>query len=240
MGNAGGRPPVDVVIGARHGRWEVLEELPGRPKRVRVRCACGAVLVRGWYALRDSTGGCPTCAGAARTLDLRGQRFGKLTVLVKTRMVKHQAHWRVRCDCGQERELSAGQLRSGNTNSCGCLKLRRTHEHHLWRGHGEISSSRWTHFRRSAEVRGLPFEMTIEDAWEMFLAQDRRCALSGVPISFVDHTASLDRVDNVRGYTKGNTQWLHKNVNMGKRDIPQETFIQMCRDVAAKFPKQDG
>ena len=70
----------------------------------------------------------------------------------------------------------------------------------------------------------------------MFLNQERRCALSGVPISFEDHTASLDRIANAVGYVKGNVQWLHKHVNMGKRDISQEVFIQMCRDVASRFP----
>lgn len=52
-----------------------------------------------------------------RLIDITGQRFGRLLAL------EHLGSglWRCRCDCGNEKKLRGGTLRSGNTTSCGCL-----------------------------------------------------------------------------------------------------------------------
>lgn len=59
------------------------------------------------------------------TRDLKGMRFGKLTVLefsgYKKGKYHSKAYWKCRCDCGNEKEIAAAQLLSGSTNSCGCL-----------------------------------------------------------------------------------------------------------------------
>jgi hypothetical protein len=55
-----------------------------------------------------------------RLIDLTGQRFGRLTVAEIAR--RNPVHWRCRCDCGNETVVSAGELRSGGTRSCGCLR----------------------------------------------------------------------------------------------------------------------
>lgn len=80
--------------------------------------------------------------------------------------------------------------------------------------------------------------------WELFLKQDRKCALSGVPLSFEGKTmenryastskktASLDRIDSTKGYIKGNVQWVHKIVNLMKQTTNQDEFIEWCRKVA--------
>jgi hypothetical protein len=58
--------------------------------------------------------------------------------------------------------------------------------------------------------------------------------LSGIDINFRPNyqsyqaTASLDRKDSTLGYIKGNLQWVHKDVNMAKGLMTQESFIKMC------------
>ena|SRR6187399_3214291 len=52
-----------------------------------------------------------------------GQRYGKLTVLRRDSTDPKQASWLCRCDCGTEKIISGTSLQSGNTRSCGCLKL---------------------------------------------------------------------------------------------------------------------
>lgn len=55
-------------------------------------------------------------------VNLLGQRFGRLTVMERMpNNAKHQAVWRCRCDCGNEVVVASGHLRSGHTQSCGCL-----------------------------------------------------------------------------------------------------------------------
>ncbi|MFD4442539.1 hypothetical protein ACFWPK_22490 [Nocardia sp. NPDC058519] len=40
---------------------------------------------------------------------------------------KTQRYWRCRCDCGVELEATTGNLRYGNTKSCGCLRREPAH-----------------------------------------------------------------------------------------------------------------
>jgi len=57
-----------------------------------------------------------------RVVELTGQRFGRLTVLHRApRWSDGRARWVCRCVCGQERVVDGKSLRSGNTQSCGCL-----------------------------------------------------------------------------------------------------------------------
>jgi hypothetical protein len=85
-------------------------------------------------------------------------------------------------------------------------------------------------------TRGIPFLVNIEFGWELFVQQSRRCRLSGLPIGFGtrigETTASLDRIDSSKPYEPGNVQWLHKRLNVMKREIPQQEFIELCHLVA--------
>lgn len=47
-----------------------------------------------------------------------GDRFGKWTLIEKLPMVKKNSQWKVRCDCGVERSLAAGNIYSGRSKSC--------------------------------------------------------------------------------------------------------------------------
>lgn len=53
--------------------------------------------------------------------DLRNCRFGKLVVISFDGVRNNATRWNVRCDCGREKTVRAGDLRAGYTKSCGCL-----------------------------------------------------------------------------------------------------------------------
>ena len=53
--------------------------------------------------------------------DLTGQRFGKLTVVSRVQGVKPTT-WLCQCDCGKFVKVRRGNLVSGSTRSCGCLR----------------------------------------------------------------------------------------------------------------------
>lgn len=60
-------------------------------------------------------------------IDLSGKRFGRLLVLRQDGRTKSgQIKWLCRCDCGQEKAPRSGDLRSGDTTSCGCTRDDRT------------------------------------------------------------------------------------------------------------------
>lgn len=56
--------------------------------------------------------------------DLKGNRYGRLTVLELTQQRKSNgsAVWKCRCDCGREVPVSSGNLKLGRTISCGCVR----------------------------------------------------------------------------------------------------------------------
>ncbi len=57
-------------------------------------------------------------------IDLTGRRFGRLIVIsLAPKRSPKTSHWNVRCNCGKEFVTWGGSLASGETQSCGCLKV---------------------------------------------------------------------------------------------------------------------
>ena len=67
-----------------------------------------------------------------KLIDLTGQRFNRLLVLERAENKNDRAAWKCKCDCGNIKIVKSGDLRSGRTQSCGCLNkeksLQRNHE----------------------------------------------------------------------------------------------------------------
>jgi hypothetical protein len=85
-----------------------------------------------------------------------------------------------------------------------------------------------------SSLRSIEFSVSLEEAWELFVNQNERCALSDLPIKFGLHnhqTASLDRIDSSLGYTLGNVQWVHKHINYMKWKLSEKEFIELCGKV---------
>lgn len=61
----------------------------------------------------------------------------------------------------------------------------------------------------------------------LFEVQNEKCAISGLDIK-LGINASLDRKDSSLGYTKGNVQWVHKDINIIKGSFSEEYFIEVC------------
>lgn len=53
--------------------------------------------------------------------DLRGKKFNKLTAISFNNKDKHGTYfWLFRCDCGNEKIMSAHSVKSGHAKTCGC------------------------------------------------------------------------------------------------------------------------
>jgi len=121
-----------------------------------------------------------------------------------------------------------------------------TRENHRWSstGTGKVSGTLMTYLKRKAKERGLSFEVTSEELWNLFLQQKECCALSGVllvmetkidknhNLNRTNHTASLDRIDNNKPYTIDNVQWIHKVLNHMRRQYSVEEYVSWCKLVA--------
>lgn len=163
-----------------------------------------------------------------------GDRYGLLELLECLGTDGKHKSWRVKCHgCGKEYIKKSIQLREKRNQSCGCNVKRQNNESPHWRGVGDLSSAIFTRFRTNAKRRGIPFDLHISYVWDLYILQDKKCAISGLPIVFGrtgrdENTASLDRKDSKLPYIKGNVQWVRKHINMMKLDHPQDYFINLC------------
>lgn len=105
---------------------------------------------------------------------------------------------------------------------------------------GEIARHYITHLRNCLKDsrcrKEVPFNLTYEQLNELFIKQNRKCALTGLDIWFDSYasfntTASLDRLDSTKPYEVGNVQWVHKLVNQIKMDLTNEEFLDLCQIV---------
>lgn len=178
-----------------------------------------------------------------------GDKFGRWELLERRvvqrkvneshREFKNISKWICRCDCGTIKEVFQGSLTSrnggGKSTSCGCY-CKEVHVEKMWKGYEEISGRYLSTIRENAERRNIQFLLTPQYIWDLFLNQNRRCALSGTELSFpqrgrikkdeTKQTASLDRIDSLRPYIEGNVQWVHKDINQMKMNMGEEKFLQ--------------
>ena len=88
-------------------------------------------------------------------------------------------------------------------------------------------------FKKSAYSRGIEWSLTEVQMFDSF---NGKCALSDWPIeiTYLAHTASVDRIDSSIGYIPSNIQWVHSMVNMCKNKYDENKFIEMCEAISIK------
>lgn len=187
------------------------------------------------------------CLAKYVKVDIIGNKYGHLEV---TDMVKEFSKkinkfiYYVFCkchNCGKENFKTKKQnVMNGSTTSCGCRRdfYKRGEDHVQFTGYREITGKKWSHYKKGAIKRNLIFDLKIEDVWSLYEQQKGLCALSGLEIVFdkgSHTTASLDRIDSNLGYTLSNVQWVHKDINKIKFNMPQDRFIELCHLVSGRM-----
>lgn len=169
--------------------------------------------------------------------NLTGSKFGLWTVIGETNL-RSKSHNRMlvcRCSCGTEKPVDFRTLINGQSK--GCVKCRNAPT-----PYGNcIPLVVYNGFKRGAERRGLAFNISREFCYDLFIRQNRKCALTGLDIDFPEngsfkrrgnYTASLDRINSDLDYDIDNVQWIHKIVNVMKNAFPQNDFVSMCCRIA--------
>lgn len=91
-------------------------------------------------------------------------------------------------------------------------------------------------YRFSAKSRNKEWLLSNDDLANLVDSQKNLCALTGMELKFKGDfdqiTASLDRIDNSKGYITGNIQWVHKDVNMMRGSLSINRFKELCKMVA--------
>lgn len=171
-----------------------------------------------------------------------GQKFGRWTVLdvIRNGPRDTRAKFVCKCACGSVKEVLIDNAVSGKSTGCRKCSGMAGSKNPRWGGTKNVPFSFFSIMKKSASARDYDVDVTIDDIQELWDSSSGCCALSGVPITLstkkMGCTASIDRIDSSRGYTKDNIQFVHKHVNLMKNHFDQAYFIEMCRKIAACMP----
>lgn len=166
-------------------------------------------------------------------IDLTNHKYGRLTVIERVGKSYSFATWRCLCDCGNEVVVDSRSLRSGNTQSCGCL----------WRekmslpGHGASLRAKYRSYEHEAQRRNLEWSLSLEDFEKITSSncyycnvqpsqEGRRKTRHGKEYQTQAYIYNgIDRVDNNLGYIASNCVPCCKTCNLAKRTMPINEFI---------------
>ena len=161
-----------------------------------------------------------------KLVDRTGQRFGKLTVIEQAgRNALKKVLWKCHCDCGNEINVVAGSLVTGNTESCGCVIP--NFKHGGWKS---ASYNSWrAMIRRCTNPNDKDFKrygakgISVCPEWMDYATF--RYAM-GEPIG----TETLDRINPAGNYESNNVRWASptiqaRNVKTRKTTISGYTGV---------------
>lgn len=116
------------LLGQKFGKLTVIEKTNKRKyesQRVvwKCKCDCGKIVeYTSQTLLTNSATSCGCHKKGSQIVDMVGQKFERLTVREFSHIDKwRQAHWKCKCDCGNETIVSRNCLINKFTKSCGCL-----------------------------------------------------------------------------------------------------------------------
>lgn len=157
-------------------------------------------------------------------IDHTDKTFGRLTATGYFRGPSGLYKWSCKCECGKETIVDGWNLRSGHTQSCGCLQrestmaakeastthgMSYTSEYKIWQNmHQRCGNEKHKSF---ADYGGRGIQVCKE--WKNF---DGFFADMGLRPT-LKH--SIDRIDNDGNYEPDNVRWAtHRDQNANKRE----------------------
>lgn len=180
----------------------------------------------------------------------KGMVFNSWVIIDDTPIKKNKNYrnrsFLVECKCGKQDIVFISALRTGASKMCRSCSSKQCMTDNFkatWKSKvcGELGGTLYCSIKNRAKHRGIFFDLSKEFLWQLLVDQNFKCALSGLDIhlstklnssgtnpDYKEITASLDRIDSSKSYTKDNVQWIHKDINKMKNAFNQDYFIEIC------------
>ena len=178
-----------------------------------------------------------------------GKKYGRLQVISRAISFNGKATWFCSCSCGGVHIASGDSLRTGKVKSCGCYRM----SGEAVKTHGQGACSRgvsptyksWQEMKgRCDNPRHTSYSnyggrgITYVPEWskfEQFFA-DMGARPPGM---------SLDRIDNLLGYSKDNCKWSDRvEQNNNRRNVQlieyrgqRRSLTEWCRELDIPYPR---
>lgn len=185
-----------------------------------------------------------------------GETYHNLTIIEHLGVIKHKAtHYRCKCSCGKEVIYQHSLILKGVVHK-NCNNLKESKHYNLKLKPKEASfRAKFTNYRSSARYRKLDFDLEFEDCLNLF---SENCYYCGNPPSnsynailrnrkyktnykyYKDSDYDIvyngiDRVDNSKGYIKGNCVSCCSICNTMKLSLNLEDFKEHINKIYKKF-----
>jgi hypothetical protein len=249
----------DDISGQRFGLLTAVSKAPSGPRYRTMwhcRCDCGKEYVTGANNLKS--GNTQSCGCAPKKprkpellLDLIGDVYGRLTVLWCVGPVPNGRirEWMCRCSCGKEIQVAQNNLRSGNTESCGCYKRELTVARNT--RHGESVGGKWS--PEFATYKSMISRCYHSGASGYHLYGGRGIGVcdqwrgDGGYAQFLSDMGrrptpnhSLDKIDNDKNYSPSNCRWATTKQQGNNRRNNQVIYWKGERMTITQAAEKEG
>lgn len=182
-------------------------------------------------------------------LDLSNQKIGRLFVMSKSDFGR--TTWHCKCDCGNELDLTASKLLSGQL-SCGCLGKEcakrfvesntshggsYSHLYKTWQGIKNRCYKSWDSAYKYYGAKGI----TVCDEWKDSFAAFRDWAYANGYIDGLDKKhQSIDRIDGAKDYSPENCRWATAKEQQDNRSVTTFYDYHGKKVTASEFADSNG